>query len=223
MTALILSLTMLASQDGHTPPGPIEQALIEHRCLGTRTSAAMSGDPYHDCLAAQLVILRNDFGADLKTLSASDRRKLDSVCSRIRNLEGRERYVACLSNRLAALHAGRAATDPAPPRSAAAADAVPALMGAAVPASPSRVPSHSSTGLLVLVGATVVAAGAGCGAYVFMQRPPRRSACRACRAAFDGAGDLCPACRHQAAEAVRAAHERDEQARAARENAFVAR
>src|SRR6476469_7500731 len=113
-------------------PAPIEQAIIEHRCSGTRMGATVSADPYHECLAAQRAGLRSDFGLNLEQLSAADRRALDKACSRIRTIEGRERYVECLSSRLTALHDSRAAATPGPIVPAAASPAVAVTASAVV-------------------------------------------------------------------------------------------
>lgn len=215
MVALVLAAAVSAFQGAEqAPPAPIEQAVIEHRCLGTRTGATVSGDPYHDCLAAQLLILRSDFGTDLKKLTTVERRKLDAVCSRIRSVEGRERYVACLSDRLAALHGERLA----PVSNAAVPVPAEAAAAPAPVTPPTPPPGRSSRGLIVIAIAVGVVGTAGGGAYLFLRRPPKRPACRTCGAIFEEPGDLCPACRHEAAEALRrAAVEREEQARALKE------
>src|SRR5262245_20090828 len=120
-TLLIAFATGFQAAPAAAAPAPIERALIEQRCSGTRMGPTVSADPYHECLATQLAVLRSDFGLNLEQLPAADRRALDKACSRIRMIEGRERYVECLSIRLAALHDSRVvATTPVPISGAAA-------------------------------------------------------------------------------------------------------
>jgi hypothetical protein len=149
----------------------------------------------------QLAQLRAGFGADLAGLTAAERRKLDAVCSRVRAAEGRDRYVACLSDRLRALqvaHAERA------PSGAVPLAAPPAAAG---PRTPAPAPSSSPSGRSVIIFATalVLCAMAAGGAVLALKRRRRASRCRSCGATFEQAGDLCPACRHEAAEARRRA------------------
>jgi tRNA(Ile2) C34 agmatinyltransferase TiaS len=53
--------------------------------------------------------------------------------------------------------------------------------------------------------AIAAAAAAAGGSYLFSKRPVRTSLCHACGITLEGAGDLCPGCRHEAAEARRRA------------------
>jgi hypothetical protein len=182
--------------------------VIEYRCVGTKTSRDATADPYHACLAAQLETLRSHFGTDFGRLIPAERRKLDAVCSRIRNLEGRERYVACLSDRLATLQG-----TPAPPRSTAATPAVAVIQSASTQPASRATPSGSrSVSLLSLVFAAALAAALAGGRFL-LKRRRTSSMCHACGSTFQEAGDLCRACRHEAAEVRRrAALERDHQA-----------
>ncbi len=217
MVPFILVAALAGAQESAPPPAPVEQAVIEHRCLGIRMTTEVAGDAYHNCLTAQLAGLRADFGPNLAALTLAERRKLDAQCSRIRAVEGRERYVACLSDRLAALRAAR--TD-GQPGSTPALVPLPPPAGAEFPAAAPAVASASSpaertSGMFVVLGiALILAGGAGGGALLRSRRRRGPAQCRACGATFDHAGDLCPACRHEAAEERRrAAAERAHQAR----------
>src|SRR5438093_4911435 len=94
-----------ALQSGTPDPGPptaLEQALIEHICTAKR--AGTPGSDAHDgCLSAQLLSLRTDFGRDLGRLSVSDRRTIDSACTKVNAARGRDPYLACLNGQLASL------------------------------------------------------------------------------------------------------------------------
>lgn len=206
MVAIICLAALAGVQEAPPPPGPVEQAVIEYRCLGTKTSRDAT-DPYHDCLAAQLQTLRSQFGADFVRLTPAARRTLDAVCSRIRSLEGRERYVACLSDRLASLQGAAPKSSQIP--LAVAAPQSPSMQPESAVAMPSASSSVSLLSLVIgAIIATVVAAG-----RALLKRRRKSSTCHACGSTFQEAGDLCRACRHEAAEARRrAALERDHQA-----------
>ena len=197
-------------------PTPVEQALMEHWCSATRATSAGDAGAYPICLSAQLQSLRSDFGRDLSRLTASERRAVDAVCNRIRTAEGRDAYVACLGAQLVTLRnrRGRSAAPPAqaavPPPTADTATAtavVPGVAGAS---------ARTSRGsLMIWIAALLAAAGLAAGATVLMKRrrPPTR--CRTCGLQLQGGGDLCPNCRHEAAEALRrASTERAESERA---------
>jgi hypothetical protein len=199
-TLLIVFATGFQVPPAAVAPAPIEQAVIEQRCIGTRMGATVAADPYHECLAAQLASLRADFGLNLEQLSAADRRALDKACSRIRTIEGRERYVECLSIRLTALHDSRAAATPVPIVPAAASPAGAVTVSAAV-ADHDAEPSVSRSGITTgtVLGAFVVTSG-----YMWLRFRKRGGAvvCAGCGMAVDG-GDFCLACRHHAAERLR--------------------
>jgi len=199
-TLLIVFATAFQAAPATVAPAPIEQAVIEQRCIGTRMGATVAADPYHECLAAQLAALRADFGLNLEHLSAADRRALDKACSRIRTIEGRERYVECLSIRLTALHDSRAAATPGPIFPAAAPPAV-AVTASAVVAHRDADWSFSRS---VVTTGVVLGAFAATSSYVWLRFRRRRGTvvCAGCGMAVDG-GDFCPACRHEAAERLR--------------------
>jgi hypothetical protein len=204
-------------------PTPVEQALIEQQCNATRASSVGDSDAYHTCLSTQLQAIRQDFGRDLSRLSAAERRAMDAVCNKVRNLEGRDEYVACLGRQLAALHARRT---PNPTTAAAAVPDLSALTEAVATAPPP--PESHVMRWSVLGGIALMAAAAG--AFLLTHRRRPTSTCRTCGAAVPGGGDLCQACRHEAAEALRRAaldrveqeqHEKDEaQRHHAREEAW---
>ena len=207
-SALLLVALLSGNSDppGDRAPGPIEQAVIEHRCAGARTGPSLATDPYHDCLAAQLAVLRRDFGPDLKDLSASERRTLDRACTRLRAFEGRERYIACLSARLAALHdAGSVGSPVIHADSASGVAPATSAVRTSPTATDTATGAQPSRAALWIVVAFAVVAGLGSAAYLlFRSRPRRATTCRTC-GAFTSKGDLCSRCRHEAAEALRRA------------------
>lgn len=211
--SLVVALAMAPQQTAvdSDPPTPKEQALIELACPAPLTVAAYAA---HDrCLAARLLSLRADFGRDLSQLSTAARRKLDTECSPVQAARGREAYVSCLSVQLASLSAARARTTPSAPAEVSlptpAKTTTPAVMPAPAPQGSSIMSAQSV--------AVFLAAFAGVTALVMFGVKAKRArhACRVCGVRVSGAGDLCTACRHEAAEAVRhAAAERVERQRA---------
>src|SRR6202521_1041406 len=117
--SLMALFTMMAAlgaglQVGTPDPGgptAIEQALIEHACPLNLTRAEETLE-HRQCLSAQLQSLRTDFGRDLSRLSGSERRTLDSSCSKIRDARGREAYLECLGAHLVVLRNRRGRTNP---------------------------------------------------------------------------------------------------------------
>jgi hypothetical protein len=182
----------------------------------TLTRAAEAAE-HQECLSARLLSLRSDFGRDLDRLSVSERRMLDSACSRIRDLRGREAYLECLSAQLLTLHNRRSPASPAP--SEVAASLPPAVVG--VPsAGPPVMPRQARSWLsAVWIGAaflTVLVVAGGVLLAVKTRRPPR--ICRVCGGDAPESGDLCQKCRHEAAEAARhGATERADQLRSLQE------
>ncbi len=181
-------------------PTPVEQALIEQRCSATRATSAADTGAYHNCLTTELLGIRTDFGRDLGKLSPGERRAMDAVCNKVRNLEGRDAYVACLSGQLAALHARRNPT-PAAPAVAAQAPDLTALAEAVATAPPS---SGSAVMLWSTIGVAALLAASVAGFFLTRRRRPA-SKCRTCGVAVPGGGDLCQGCRHAAADALRRA------------------
>jgi len=214
-----LAVSPQVSAADAAPPTPKEQALMEHACRATQRPGA-AHDAYEDCLAARLVSLRADFGTDLSRLSSSARGKIDAACSTANASLGREAYVSCLSGQLASLSASRARTArPAapvtmlPPQGAVMPSA--ALVITA-PQEASLVSMKSGTLVLTALGA-VTALGVVAAVVVFGMKSSKRApqVCRVCSTALPGTGDLCAACRHDAAEPLRrAAGERVERQRA---------
>lgn len=201
---------------------PVEQALIEQRCSATRATSAAETDAYHTCLATELLGIRADFGRDLTKLSPAERRAMDAVCNKVRNVEGRDAYVSCLSGQLAALHARRNPV-PAPAATPAASTPLqPDLQGLAQAVASTPAPSNSSTMLWTSVAIVSVFAIGGAG-FVLTRRRAPSSKCRTCGVLVPGGGDLCQACRHEAAEGLRRAaqdrveHERHEKEKAKRQ------
>jgi hypothetical protein len=195
------------------PPSPVEQALIEYRCRVARKEMS------EECLTAQLLALRTDFGRDLNRLSAAERRTTDSVCNKTLAARGREAYVQCLSDQLVALRERRIRANPPPPPPPEATPSVPPATdpsaGAQQPP-PAPQPSRSY-GLWIGAALAVLGIAAG-GAFVAMRTRQATRKCRVCGASVSDSGDLCQQCRHDAAQTLRrAATERADRQRAQEE------
>src|SRR6185503_6570302 len=207
-----LAVSPQVSAADAAPPTPKEQALMEHACRATQRPGA-AHDAYEDCLAARLVSLRADFGTDLSRLSSSARGKIDAACSTANASLGREAYVSCLSGQLASLSASRARTA----RPAAPVTMLPP-QGAVMPSAALVITAPQEASLVSMKSGTLVVTALGVVAAVVVfgmksKRAPQ--VCRVCSTALPGTGDLCAACRHDAAEPLRrAAGERVERQRA---------
>jgi hypothetical protein len=206
----VATLPQLSPADAG-PATVMEQALIERACPAPHTPAAY--EAHERCLGTRLASLRADFGRDLSQLSTGARSKLDAACSPEQVSRGREAYIDCLSAKLASLSASRVRPTLPPP-----ADAIlPAPAATPSSAAPSTPAPQESSMLMVQLAAAGLAAVAGVAAVVFFVVKAKRArhVCRVCGVRVTGAGDLCAACRHDAAEAVRrAAAERAEGERA---------
>jgi hypothetical protein len=191
-------------------PTAIEEALMEHACGALRPAGTLENDIYLACRNRQLASLRADFGRDLKRLSPAQRRTIDSACSGLRESQGQDVYVECLTARLTSL---RGRSNPAPTE-AVAGSAASEEPAPAVPSPRSTPPSSSRAVVWIgtgLVAVMVVAAGSA-----FAVRNPKRryGACRTCGVKLLEHGDLCQPCRREAADALRrATAERADQAR----------
>jgi hypothetical protein len=188
----------------------IEQALIEHACRSQLPGIA-GEDAYQECLRAKLRSLRADFGRDLSRVSVADRKTLDSTCSASRAVEGREAYLECVTVQLAAIRNRR---DPNLLNSDAA--PLPLPSETTQPGNvvlPARETSSSLSPVWIGAGVVTLAAAIG-GAFLAIKRRRVRRRCRVCGDDVPQAGDLCPKCRHEAAETLRhaaadrAVHER---------------
>lgn len=202
-TVLASTLDARTQEDPADPlvPTAIEEALIEHACGGLHPAATIENDTYLGCRNRQLLSLRTDFGRDLRRLSSAERRTIDAACTRLRASQGQDAYVECLTARLASLrgHASRPAVDAAANTTQPSPDSPPvATPPAGAPSS--RVPGVWIAGALLLV--VVVAAG---GASVGFNARRRFGKCRTCGVKLLERGDLCQACRHEAADALRRA------------------
>ena len=211
---LVIALAAPAPPAG--APTPKEQALMEHACRSVQ--AGLAHDAYERCLETRLQSLRADFGSDLSKLSASARGKIDAACSIAQTQRDREGYLDCLSEQLAALSA--AATRGRQPAQTVATTPPPDAAPLPVEAAPPEAGGLTSAMVgVTAVGLTLVAIG---GAVVVFRMKTNRAqqVCRVCGAGVDGTADLCPACRHEAAAALRqAAIDRAEQKRAAETDA----
>jgi len=176
--------------------------LMERACVTTETVSAESY-AHQRCLDAKLLSLRSDFGRDLSRLSAPDRRRIDGACSRLRASDQREAYLDCLDGQLTVVHnrQNRGKT-PIPEEIVAASATTPE--SAALAAS-QQAPQSSSWRVFALVGGS--AAGlliVGGVAFVALKSRRTTHPCRICGVAVADS-DLCPTCRHEAAEALRRA------------------
>ena len=196
-------------------PSAIEEALIEYACAQLHPAGTVESDAYLDCRKNRLSYLRAEFGRDLRRLSATERKTIDTACSDLRASRGQDAYVQCLQAKLATLPGHGKAKAKAASR---AADP-PQVPSVTPPAAPSPVAPSASPLSPLTIGAAVaalLAAGAGTGIVLLKYRgKPAAGACRTCGAAVQGHGELCPNCRHEAAEALRhASTERAAHARA---------
>jgi hypothetical protein len=190
------------------PLTAIELAVTQFRCHVTDTLSA-STDAQRECVDAQILSIRSDFGRDLARLSAPDRRSMDAACSGLRPAEQREAYLLCVSDQLTAVHNRQVRGSVAAQDSAPLAPAI-----AAVPLAPAT-PAWRSP---LVIGGTLALGAAAVGAGFFAAKSRRRRGkCRVCGVdVLDS--DLCPTCRHDAAEALRhAALERAQTAQAEQE------
>ena len=71
------------------PPTAIERALVERGC-NIPALATADLDTRQRCFDTQLALLRDDFGLNLKKLSAGERNALDAVCRRYETTHGRD-------------------------------------------------------------------------------------------------------------------------------------
>jgi hypothetical protein len=211
------------SQDAPDEPAPtaLEQTLAEHVCDRLPTPAPnqdsrSSQDIHEECARVQLAALRAEFGNNLGHLSAPERARLDSTCSRLRKPENYEPYLNCLTGLLVAIREQRRGADGMAP-------IAPGDVTFGVPTLPASTtapvaPKHHWLLISVTLLGLVVAAGAGVGAMQLKKRaasaPPR--VCQRCGEPLQSTGDLCSSCRHEAGVAAkqaiadRAAEERAE-------------
>jgi hypothetical protein len=197
-----------AQTDGAIPT-TIEQALMERACSSPPV-VALDPDKHEECLQAKLGALRADFGRDLSRLSAAERRKIDSACAPARGI-GREAYLDCLASQLVlAQRRGGRGREATPSATAAVAE----LPAVPITSPPVAAPRSSSFRWALVVALTTLLAGAIAVPLVIRVRRSRR-VCRVCGTRVGSTGDMCPPCRHEAAEVLRrAAAERTERQRA---------
>lgn len=200
--AVVAAPAVLRGQADDRPiPTTIEQALIEHAC-SKPASLVLDPDKHEACLHATLDALRADFGRDLSRLPATERRGIDAACAPLRDSRGREGYLDCLSGRLAASHSRRThardAVAPAPP----AAEAAAASPAGVVAPPPSGMAAISSRAWLAAALVTTLCAVAVVAVAVRARRA--RRICQVCGTPV-ALGDLCAACRHEAADTLRRA------------------
>jgi DnaJ-domain-containing protein 1 len=182
-------------------PTVIERALMERACIATETVSAES-HAHQRCLDAKLLSLRSDFGRDLSQLSAPDRRRIDAACSRLRASDQREAYLDCLSAQLTIVHnrQNRGKT-PIPEEAVVASGTTPESAALAA----SQQTPQASSWVVALVGGS--AAGlliVGGVAFVALKSRRTTHPCRVCGVVVADS-DLCPTCRHEAAEVLRRA------------------
>jgi hypothetical protein len=201
------------AQDVTDDPAPtaLEQTLAEHVC-DRLPAPAPNQDPrpsqeiHEQCARVQLRALRAEFGNDLGHLSASERGRLDSTCSRLRKPENYEPYLNCLTGLLIAIREQRRGADGmAPVTPGDVTFGVPTLPADAAAATS---PKHHWGLIVVTILGIVIVVGAGVGAVLLKKRaasaaPPR--VCQRCGEALQSTGDLCSSCRHEAGIAAKQA------------------
>lgn len=219
----LLTVGVQAAAPDPSGPSAIEHALVEFLCRTTQPAPAPGTDAYQSCYTAQLTSLRESFGRDLARLSAADRRTLDAACGRVQETRGRDAYLACLNAQLASVRNRRARGKPAVSRGSAPPAAGEAPQPDAAVASTPEVspapdtPSPAGWWIAAILATAVVAGG---GAFLALRTRRPRVKCRTCGGDVPGSGDLCPACRHEAAESLRrAAAERVQEQQAQQDKA----
>jgi hypothetical protein len=203
------------------PPSPLERALAERGC-STPAMLAAEPDVRQRCADTQLALLRDDFGVNLKRLSNAERKRVDAACRRLETTHGRDGYLDCVNMQLVALRVQRGSVNGGRvPALDAAADhgggstptSATTANGPTPPPTPAQPTSAARTATIAGVALLAIAAAAGSLAVIKKRRP--RLVCRECGDPTTQLGDLCPACRHAAADALRrAAADRMEQIRA---------
>src|SRR3954469_4842015 len=151
-------------------PTPLEEARIEYACGPLHPAGALESDAYLDCRKNQLLYLRTEFGRDLRRLSNTERKTLDTACGDLRTSQGQDAYLSCLQAQLTRLpgHAKKAASQ-------AASGAAPATApGATSPVSPA--PATSSPISPMWAGVVVAALIAGAAGALAMKRRGSASA-----------------------------------------------
>ena len=196
-------------------PTAIERALIERTCRATELSSEI--DAHRQCLNAQMLWLRTDFGRDLDRLAGPDRRRIDAACNRLSAAGQREAYLDCLGGQLITLHNRRNRGNTTVTAEVAGASSE-LNVPTAVPPPSAPTPSSwtSSIAIAGTLGTVLAAVGFG---FVFMTRKTRRAPhqCRTCGVDVPDS-DLCPTCRHQAAETLRRANAERAQTQRAQED-----
>jgi hypothetical protein len=207
------ALEVHAQMPNVTAPTAIEQALIENSCAEVLPSGALDSESFRGCLKSRLLSLRADFGFDLDRVTRSERRQLDAKCSGVLSA-GREAYLDCLDAELSALLKKRKpAANVASERAESLIESpAPKIGEAIVPGSIPEPQSSMASGLWMGTAAGLVIIGAAVGLrFARRRRAAPSHACRQCGAAMPSAGELCAACRHEAAEERRRINRRDGQ------------
>jgi hypothetical protein len=209
---LTLGAGTVSAQEAPEEPKPsaVEHALVEYLCRTVHGPTMIGTEVYQSCYSAQLASLREPFGVNLANLTRADRRNLDAWCGSMQAAGDRDAYLACLNRQLVRLKDQRAAKakaaepeleeDLQPSQPAA----VP-LEAVTAPAPPAPPPASSSRLWLALAIGGVASAGGTAFILLRRKRGPKLTPCRTCGEKFEGSGDLCANCRHEAAEARRRA------------------
>jgi len=203
------------------PPTPLERALAERGC-STPSMLAAEPDVRQRCADTQLALLRDDFGVNLKRLSNAERRRVDAACRRLETTHGRDGYLDCVNVQLVALRVQRGSVNggrvPAPDAAVDHGGSTPtaaAAANASTPASSPAQPSSAGRTATIVGGALLAIAAVAAGSVAVIKQRRPRLVCRECGDPTTQLGDLCPACRHAAADALRrAGADRKEQIRA---------
>jgi hypothetical protein len=207
MVSIVLGALLLVQAPPPDPPAPsaIEHALVEYRCRAKVPVLLPGTDPYRACYSDELASLRESFGRDLGRLSAADRRTLDAACGQVQETRGRDAYLACLDAQLVAVRNRRGRGAPAAPGAPSVSDPNPPADTAGLASEVAVLPETTSSSTWWIAAIAAMAAVAGGAAFLALRTRRSRVTCRSCGADVAGSGDLCPACRHQAAETLRRA------------------
>lgn len=202
-----------------TPPTAVERALVELRCSAI-PAARLPGTPESiECERSQLAAIRGSFGRDLSGLSARDRRRVDAACAALLTPQTREAYAGCLNTELTSIGERRRPQGPeaSEPPGATVPATVPVVGtdAAQVPPGPpaNQAVAASGTGRRIGLAVGLVAlVGLAGAARVRAGRTRQGTAvaqtrCRTCGSDVADGGNLCPACRHEAVEALKRASE----------------
>jgi DnaJ-domain-containing protein 1 len=198
---LCIALPAFAVQDktgDSRPATALESMLAGHVCGQPKSQDPADVDARERCAQEQRLALRADFGYDLGRLSTGERLKLNATCARVRTSYDVEPYLNCLTQGLVSLRAQWTPGTSGQPSFG--------LQTVVAPAAAPPAPARRWSWLIVTLSAGSALAVAALTVVELKKRRRRvERLCRDCGAAMQSAGDLCSACRHRAAAAIKQA------------------